>query len=60
MKFVRDSLLEAREGPKPWLDSGREGAVPGAGEDGRLEGRKNDGFLSTFMMWKFSSCDREI
>lgn len=53
MKFVRDSLLEARGCPAPWPESGRDGTVTGAGEDGRLAGRKNDGFLSTFMMGKY-------
>jgi len=45
MKF--ESLFNGR------VDSGRDGTNTGAGDDGRLDGRKNEGFLRTFIviMW---------
>ena len=55
MKLVRDNLFAERGAcPTPWLDSDRTGTVTGAGEEGRLAGRKNDGVLSTFMMENLS------
>ena len=39
MKFVRDNLFD-------W----RAGTDAGAGDDGRLDGRKKEGFLRTFIV----------
>lgn len=32
------------------VDSGRDGTNAGAGDDGRLDGRKNEGCLRTFIV----------
>jgi len=44
MKFVRDNLFDGR------TDSDRAGIDTGAGDDGRLDGRKKEGFLRTFIV----------
>jgi len=55
-KLLKDNLLRERGArSKPLLEPGREGGgdvddVVKGGEEGRLDGRKNEGFLSTFII----------
>lgn len=47
LNVVNDNLVRGRASRVPMLESGRDGgALPGDGEDGLLEGRKNEGLLS--------------
>jgi len=55
MRLLRDNLFKERECRSSCCpDSGRKGASGMIGDDGRLEGRKKDGVLRTFIMKKDS------
>ena len=48
LNVVKESLFKGRERSKPTPESGRDGGA-GAGDDGRLLGRKKEGVLMACM-----------
>ena len=53
MRLLKDNLFKGRDWRSNGCpDSSRRGASAGAGDEGRLEGRKREGVLSTFIMKK--------
>ena len=51
MRLLRDNLFKERECRSSGCpDSSRKGTTGGAGDDGRLKGRKNEGVSRMFVM----------